>query len=197
VGLSTKGTEIYTKMFPDYYVDPVPYLHGTVNASTGAISKPTTFWRDSYGGGISGIGDLYIARTESDSGSTGKPVINVYSNNNNPKLVVHCDVFMLPACGDSTEHMLFDPTGKYLLFTDENAEHVVVTYVDATDNTLIESGAIIPGFPYGITFSPSGLMLYTLELGNVHSYVFNPHSGLFTAKSAFNDYSVSALIPAK
>jgi hypothetical protein len=104
---------------------------------------------------------------------------------------------MLTACGDSTYNMMFDPTGKYLLFNDSTINQLFVTYVSTPKARLIESGAVIPGLPYLTTFSPSGLMLYTAESGQVLVFVFNPHTGRFTAKTTINDPNIYKLTPAK
>jgi hypothetical protein len=89
------------------------------------------------------------------------------------------------------------PTGKYLRFNDATVGQMVVTYVSVPKTQLIESGAVIPGYPYQVTFSPPGLLLYAINNGQVLSFVFNPHSGLFTAKSAIADSTVNQIIPAK
>lgn len=38
---------------------------------------------------------------------------------------------MLPVCGDNVDSLLFDPTGKYLLFRDETIGEVPILYVSA------------------------------------------------------------------
>jgi hypothetical protein len=201
--LNAKGTEIYTEMVPTTSSGPtsgpVYYLHGSVSALNGTVSTPMVFWGDPTGDGTSGIGDLFIARSEPDSGFSGHPVINVYTNTNNPTLAVHCDISMLAVCADNISHLLFDPTGKYLLFnhTVFTTTDVPILYVNASSKQLVASGATIPGSPYITRFSPSGILLYAAEDSGIFVYVFNPHTGLLTAKSTIGLNSVQQLLPIK
>jgi hypothetical protein len=48
-------------------------------------------------------------------------------------------------------------------------------------------GASIPGDPGLVTFSRSGLLPYAVGGGELLVYVFNPHTGLLTAKSTIAD----------
>jgi hypothetical protein len=196
IGLNTKGTEMYTVKFSVNGGQDNLYLHSSVNPINGAVTGTNYFWQDDLpdGAGPTGIGDLFMAEPWPDS-STGRKAINVYPNAVFPNILIHCDEFMVAACGDSDFQMTFDPTGKYLLFNDYTTNEVPILYVSAPKTQLIASGASIPGVAGLITFSPSGLLLYALQ-GEVLVYVFNPHTGLLTAKSTITDH-VGFLLPIK
>jgi hypothetical protein len=194
--LNAKDTEVITKMRPYFSGGDTYYLRGQISTVTGAITTPKLFWQDTFEGGVTGVGDVFMARSNVDPTSGGN-VIDAYLNAHQPNVLIHCNTFMVQACGDSIYSLMFDPTGKYLLFNDSSTNQLVVIYVSEQKTQLIESGATIPGSPYLTTFSPDGLMLYTLENGQVLFYVFDPHSGLFTAKSAVTDPYVYQLTPAE
>jgi hypothetical protein len=198
LGMNSKGTEIYTALISVHGTEDNFYLHSSVNPTTGAVTSAQYFWQDDLpdGAGYSGIGDLFMAEQWPDS-STGKNAINIYPNAVEPNILIHCDEFMVQACGDANDdNMVFDPTGKYLLFNDYTVNEVPILFVSAPKTQLIASGASIPGNPSNITFSPSGVLLYALNR-EVLVYVFNPHTGLLTAKSTIADPNVYALLPIK
>jgi hypothetical protein len=198
IEMNTKGTEIYTAQYSVHGTEDNFYLHSSVNPTNGAVSSAQYFWQDDLpdGAGFTGIGDLFMAEQWPDS-STGRNAINIYLNAVEPNVLIHCDEFMVAACGDSDFQMVFDPTGKYLLFNDFTTSEVPILFVSAPKTQLIASGASIPGIVGLITFSPTGLLLYGLESGEVLVYVFNPHTGLLTAKSTIADSSVYFLLPIK
>jgi hypothetical protein len=197
IGMNTKGTEMYTAQYPLFGGEDGFYLHASVNPTTGAVSSAQYFWQDNYpaGAGITGIGNLFMAEQFPDS-STGKNAINIYLNAVYPNVLIHCDEFMVQVCGDTDANLLFDPTGKYLLFYDYTINEVPILYVSAVNTNVVASGASIPGAANTITFSPTGLMLYALQ-GDVLVYVFNPHTGLLTAKTTIADPNVNYLLPVK
>jgi hypothetical protein len=198
LGMNTKGTVMYTVQLPVFFGIEATYTRSTVNPTTGAVSGTAHFWQDDYpdGAGVTGIGNLYLAEQWPDP-PTRKYAINIYPNAGGPNVLIRCDEFMVAVCGDQDGNMLFDPTGKYLLFDDFTISEVPILYVSVVNGNVVASGASIPGNAYSITFSPTGLLLYGLERGEVLVYVFNPHSGLLTAKSTIADSSVYALVPIK
>jgi hypothetical protein len=198
LGMNSKGTVIYTVQYPVFGGEDNYYSRSTVNPSTGAVSGFKYFWQDDLpdGAGITGIGNLYLAEQWPDP-PTRKYAINIYPNAGGPNVLIRCDEFMVAVCGDQDGRLLFDPTGKYLLFADFTISEVPILYVSVVNGNVVASGASIPGNAYSITFSPTGLLLYGLERGEVLVYVFNPHSGLLTAKSTIADSSVYALVPIK
>jgi hypothetical protein len=198
VGMNTKGTEMYTVQNPVFGGEDAYYLHSSVNPTNGAVTGTNYFWQDDYpaGAGVTGIGNLYMAEQWPDSG-TGKNAINIYLNAVGPNILIHCDEYMVQVCGDTDGNMVFDPTGKYLLFDDSTISEVPILYVSAANTDLVASGASIPGNAYLVTFSPTGLLLYGWESGEVLVYVFNPHTGLLTAKSTIADLFPTQLLPIK
>jgi hypothetical protein len=197
LGMNTKGTVIYTVQYPVFSGEYAYYTRSTVNPTTGAVSGLQYFWQDDLpdGAGYTGIGDLYMAEQWPDA-ATRRNAINIYLNAVEPNVLIRCDEFMVAACGDSDAQMVFDPTGKYLLFNDFTTSEVPILYVSAVNTNVVASGASIPGIVGLITFSPTGLLLYGLQ-GNVLVYVFNPHTGLLTAKSIIADPNVGSLLPIK
>ncbi len=199
IGMNAKGTVIYTEQLPVFLGEDAFYTHSTVNPTTGAVSGFQYFWQDNYpaGAGATGIGNLYMAEQFPDP-RTGKNAINIYLNAVYPNVLIHCDEFMVQVCGDGRDdNLLFDPTGKYLLFNDWAINEVPILYVSAANTNVVASGASIPGNAYLVTFSPTGLLLYGLESGEVLVYVFNPHTGLLTARTTIADPNVEGLLPVK
>jgi hypothetical protein len=198
-GMNTKGTELYAQYLPwDSMLYSIYYMHSTINPTTGSLSSLAFFWQDDYpsGKGVTGFGDLFMAQS---TGLTSSPeAINVYPNAVYPKVLIHCDINMLRVCSDETYGMVFDPTGKYLLFRDSTIGEVPILYVSAPKSKLIASGASIPGYPTLVKFSPSGILLYAVDSSNILVYVFNSHTGLLTAKTSMpNNDGVAQLLPVK
>jgi hypothetical protein len=71
-----------------------------------------------------------------------------------------------------------------------------VNHTTAVAKKLVQaSGASIPGNSSTVAFSPDGLLVYAVEGKEVLAYVFNPHSGLFTAKSMIKALGVGEILP--
>ena len=82
--------------------------------------------------------------------------------------------------------MWLHPSNAYL-FTDDQSVHAVeILYINVPGRFLVASGASIPGNPSNVTFSPDGLLVYAIEGSQILTYVFNPLSGLLTAKTTIN-----------
>jgi hypothetical protein len=196
-GLNTQGTLMYTTLWPDSFDDSIYHMRSAVNTTTGTVTPPTQYFADdqSSAEGISALSDLFIGRSTGIGG--GGSHIDVWTNSGSPSAVVHCDPSMLLLCGDYNDGLLFDPTGKYLLFNDTATNETPITYVSAPRAQLIASGASIPGTPYITVFSPSGVLLYAAESGGVLVYVFNPHTGLLTARTTIAATGVDQLLPVK
>jgi hypothetical protein len=61
---------------------------------------------------------------------------------------------------------------------------------------LEASGASIPGSPRPApVFSPDGLLVYAIEGSEILVYVFNPHTGLLTARTSISAPGVGAVLP--
>jgi hypothetical protein len=60
---------------------------------------------------------------------------------------------------------------------------------------LKPSGASIPGSPSTVFFSPDELLMYAVEGSEILVYVFNPHSGLLTARTTINAPGVGSIQP--
>jgi hypothetical protein len=46
-----------------------------------------------------------------------------------------------------------------------------------------------------VAFSPDGLLVYAIEGSEILVYVFNPHSGLLTARTTINAPGMSSILP--
>jgi DNA-binding beta-propeller fold protein YncE len=109
---------------------------------------------------------------------------------------------MLQVCGDnitvdSKPHVYFDPSGNYLFVRDNVTNEVSIVYISLTPGKLEASGASIPGNPDNIAFSPSGLLVYAVEGSEILVNVFNPLTGLLTARTSIAAPGVGQILPVK
>jgi hypothetical protein len=72
---------------------------------------------------------------------------------------------------------------------------VPILYISLPLQELEASGAAIPGNPSTVAFTPDGLLVYAIEGSEILVYVFNPHSGLLTARTTINAPGVGAILP--
>src|ERR1700681_2441925 len=73
-----------------------------------------------------------------------------------------------------------------------------ILYINTLKGELEESRAglqSIPGNPSTVAFSPDGLLVYAVEGSEILTYVFNPHSGLLTARTIINAPGVLSILP--
>jgi hypothetical protein len=191
-GMDRQGTKLYTasqqrtggrKSFTHY-------SYSTINAKTGALGKQIGLWSDELDGSKqqqSVFFDALIAQLRHDS--SGNATINIYPNkvgvNPNAPLI-SCTREMLAVCGDNTFDPIIDPSGNYLLFLDDTINETTIVYINPVMKKVQASRASIPGSPFPFVFSPDGLLLYTSGDPNISVYVFNPHSGEFTATGTIN-----------
>jgi DNA-binding beta-propeller fold protein YncE len=110
-------------------------------------------------------------------------------------ILVQCDSSMLMVCGDDLPAVYIHPSDKYLFLADQSTNEVPIVYISTVLSRLEVSGASIPGIPTTVAFSPDGLLVYAIEGSQILVYVFNPHSGLLTARSTINAPGVGTILP--
>jgi hypothetical protein len=107
-----------------------------------------------------------------------------------------CTSSMIVQCGDTFGSSLWlHPSNAYLFLDDESVHAVEILYINLPGQFLVASGASIPGNPSNIAFSPDGLLVYAVEGSEILTYVFNPHSGLLTARTTINAPGVRSILP--
>jgi DNA-binding beta-propeller fold protein YncE len=112
---------------------------------------------------------------------------------------------MLSTCGDTFGDYTtapfgiawMHPSGKYLFFTEVTTREVPIVYISDVLSKLEVSGASIPGIPTTVAFSPDGLLVYAIEGSEILVYVFDPHSGLLTARTTINAPGVGSVLPVR
>ena len=112
-----------------------------------------------------------------------------------PTLLVECDTSTLPLCWDNIYPVYVHPSNKYLFLRDQSTNEVPILYISLPLKQLIPSGASIPGSPSTVAFSPDGLLVYAVEGSEILTYVFNPHSGLLTARTTLNAPGIGSILP--
>jgi hypothetical protein len=191
-GMDSQGTKIYTASRqigggPKAFIH---YSYSTINAKTGALGKQIGFWSDEFDvfkQQQSVFFDALIAQLKHDS--SGDATINIYPNKAgvNPNApLINCTREMLAVCGDSTFDPMIDPSGNYLLFEDDTINETTIVYINSVMKKVQASKGSMPGNSFPLVFSPDGLLLYVSGDPNISVYVFNPHSGEFTATGTIN-----------
>jgi hypothetical protein len=200
--LNTAGTELYTE---DDFVGEghwagANYFVATTNTKTGALGPRTQFWSDDFFDGyFSTFSNPIIAKVYDPQYDLS--TMSISPNHTNPTTPpapsFTCTSTMLLVCGDQIT-VSIHPSNKYLFVADSTTNEVAILYVSATLKKLVASGASIPGLPWpGTFFSPDGLLVYAIEGSEILVYVFNPHSGLLTAKSTISAPGVGQILPVK
>ena len=209
--MNSEGTALYTV---DSYAGPGAYpvqypifYSSAINAKTGLLSKRKLLWynddsdksNENAGGDSTVLGDSILAWNPLSPAGTYN--LDVYSMGANPAPLVKCPAAMLALCGESLVGSVYiHPSQKYLFIYDPSTLETSVVYVSTAKKKLEASGAFIPPTDNmaRIFFSPDGLMVYAVEATPENSleisiYVFDPHTGLFTAHSSIpvaNQYAV-------
>jgi hypothetical protein len=105
----------------------------------------------------------------------------------------------LSVCGDNNgPNIWMHPSSAYIFFYDYSLNEVPILYINTVKDELEESRAglqSIPGNPSTVAFSPDGLLVYAVEGSQILTYVFNPHSGVLTAKTVISSPQVLSLLP--
>jgi hypothetical protein len=187
--MNSKGTELYTvDRFVGYChtcVGP-SYASYAINAKTGLLGPGMVFWSD-ISSPSTYLGDSIFAYNEY--------TLDVYSMGPDPTLLVQCDVTMLMVCADDISPIYIHPSDKFLFLVDQSTNEVPILYISLPLAKLEPSGASIPGSPSTVFFSPDGLLVYAIEGSDILVYVFNPHSGLLTARTMINAPGLGAILP--
>jgi hypothetical protein len=191
-GMDSQGTKLYTE-FRQIVGGPKTFIHysySTINAKTGALGKQIGFWSDEFDVSKqqqSVFFDALIAQLKHDSSGNG--TINIYPNKAgvNPNApLIKCTREMLAVCGDGSFSPMIDPSGNYLVFGDSTIDETTIVYINSVMKKVQASRASIPGYSPPLVFSPDGLLLYGSGNPDISVYVFNPHSGEFTANGTIN-----------
>jgi hypothetical protein len=186
--VNSKGTELYTEDFWAGFchtcVEP-SYYYSNINAKTGLLSPRVYFWADD---------DTDAGSFFSDSILVYDP-FGVYSMGPKPSLLAPCDPSTLAVCGDYIYPVYIHPSDKYIFLADQTLNEVPILYISVPKAELEPSGASIPGIPTAVAFSPDGLLVYAVEGNEILVYVFNPHSGLLTARTSISAPGVGKILP--
>jgi hypothetical protein len=198
-GMSSKGTKLYTGALwvAGGTKTGTTYFYSTINAKSGALGKQIPFWDDDLGKETetSAFSDAMIAQTNIKNAPNSS--ISIFPNAVFPRPLIACTSAMLRECGDSFTYVApwIHPSGKYLLFSDDTMNETPIVYINGPLKKLQSSGASIPGLPPTVAFSPDGLLVYAVEGSEILVYVFDPHSGKFTANSTINAPGVNTILP--
>jgi hypothetical protein len=197
-GINHKGTELYTDVV--YLNDAgVSYYSRAINSTTGALGKPvymTSDGRKSPYYSFSAFGDTAIVQIYLNT------VNSIYVIPNPTSTVkfqpIRCFSTMALECGDSIGPSIWmHPSSAYIFFYDQTTNEVPILYISTTKELLEPSGATIPGQPNPVMFSPDGLLVYAVEGNEILVYVFNPHTGLLTARTSISAPGVGVILPAQ
>jgi hypothetical protein len=190
-GFNTAGSRFYAHQYV-YDENGNNFISYSVNPKTGSLSNMTYFWYDGFltnpGVFASTIGDKLIALAFNKS--DGENGINIYQNGPDAQAtdpIISCTSSMLALCDDRTI-AAFHPSGAYLFVTDYTKNEAPIVYISTVKKELEVSGASIPGVPRILTFSPDGSLVFALVSTatgeQILVYVFNPHTGLLTNRTA-------------
>jgi hypothetical protein len=195
-GMDSKGTKLYTGV-TGWYGEYYSYF--PINAKTGALGAPVPFWSDDYSAqysATSAFSDSLIAQVNNGNGFDANYInIGQIGANLANAWLFACDATMLIVCGDSAYNLWMHPSGKYIFVADQTTNEVPILYISTLLSKLVPSGASIPGIPRMLGFSPDGLLVYAVEGPQILTYVFNPHSGLLTARTTINAPGAFSILP--
>jgi DNA-binding beta-propeller fold protein YncE len=160
------------------------YFVATINPTTGSVGPRVQFYSDDFFDGyFSVFSDPIIAQVYDPQYIPS--AIKIFPNPTNPPISpapnINCTAAMLLVCGDQIS-VSIHPSNKYLFVADQTTNEVAILYISAVLQTLVPSGASIPGLA-SVAFSPDGLLVYAAENNEILVYVFNPHTGLLTART--------------
>jgi hypothetical protein len=204
-GMNSKGTKLYTAAHDVLtgVEGTYHYSYSTINAKTGALGTPIAFWSDTVDSSKqqnSAFSDSLIAQVAETFDTGGSFFINLYPNKAgvNPNApLINCTSAMLLVCGDSTSNPVLHPSGKYLFFYDQSINQQTIVYLNTVLKKFEATGASIPGPSLPVVFSRDGSLVYAVVNTEILVYVFNPHSGLLTAKSTINAPGLIQIVPAR
>jgi hypothetical protein len=188
--VNSRGTELYTT---DIFHGPChtclgpSYFSSTIDAKTGLLSPRVYFWSDSTHPSSFFGGKIFVYDEFS---------FNVYTMGVEPRsLIAGCDASILLVCGDHLQSVFIHPSNNYLFLLDDTTNEVPILYVSAFLKKLNATGSTIPGFPSLIAFSSDGLLVYAAEGKEILVHVFNPHTGMLTARTSIAVKGVDAMLP--
>jgi hypothetical protein len=189
--LNSKGTELYTT---DTFHGPChtclgpSYFASGVNLKTGLLSPRVYFWSDSTRPSSFFGGRIFVYDEFS---------VKVFSLGAPRSLIAGCDASVLLVCGDHLQSVYVHPSNNYLFLLDDTTNEVPILYVSAPLKKLKATGATIPGFPSLLAFSSDGLLVYAAENKEILVHVFNPHTGLLTARTSIAVKGVNSIVAAQ
>jgi hypothetical protein len=204
-GMNSRGTKLYTAAHDALtgVEGTYHYSYSTINAKTGALGKQIGFWSDTVDESKqqnSVFSDSLIAQVVETFDSSGSFFINLYPNKAgvNPNApLINCTSGMLAFCGDGALNPVIHPSGKYLFFYDQSINQQTIIYINTALKKFQATGASIPGPSLPVVFSRDGLLVYAVVNTEILVYVFNPRSGLFTAKSTINAPGLIQIVPSE
>jgi hypothetical protein len=159
------------------------YYSSAINAKTGLLSPRAYFYASPLVLGDS----IFVV-------GASRPPITVFSTSAQDVLV-QCDSSMLMVCGDDLSAVYIHPSDKYLFLADQSTNEVPIVYISTVLKKLEPSGASIPGIPSTVAFSRDGLLVYAVEGSEILVYVFNPHTGLLTARTIIKATGIGSILP--
>jgi hypothetical protein len=190
-GMDSKGTTLRFKQ--QIVGGMLLYYRSTINLKTGALGRQRPFWRDDdyYQKQRSVFSDSLLVQLN----ALGAPNATITIAQNGLPLF-ECTQYTVPAyCGDSLQQIWMHTSGAYIFSYDYTLNETPIFYISLPNQELLASGASIPGQPDKLAFSPDGLLVYAVEGSEILTYVFNPHSGLLTARTTINAPGVGAILP--
>jgi hypothetical protein len=195
LSMTNKGAKLYfAQLYRQTDWAGTNYYESNVNATTGSLGSLAFFSQDDdyYYNQKSVIGSSVVAQQYNN----GAPNSFININPLNGARSFICDSSMAVQCGDNFGKSLWlHPSNAYLFLDDVSVHAVEILYINQPGQFLVASGASIPGNPSNVTFSPDGLLVYAVEGSQIFTYVFNPHSGLLTAKTTISAPGVLSLLP--
>jgi hypothetical protein len=194
-GMDSKGRKLYLE---SQYIGPghkgFDYLDAPIDAKTGVLGSQVDFWNENRNE-HSVFSDSLTALTHPNLFILINPNL---SNPNAPRTFFSCSSSMVVICGDNNHRLWMHPSGAYIFVADQTLNEVTILYISLPLQKLEESHAglqSIPGIPAEVAFSPDGLLVYAQEDSEILVYVFNPHSGVLTAKTAIKAPGVLSILP--
>jgi hypothetical protein len=172
----------------------VDYYESSINPTTGALGTPFFFWQDDQTSTtqVSVFADTLTAQVNVPVSKISS--ISIYRKAASP---FTCYSSMVSVCGDIIYPFPVHPSKAYLFVKDYTLNEVSILYINLISQQLVASRASIPGEPQIIAYSPDGLLVYAVEKSHILTYVFNPHSGLLTARTTIKAPGVWSILPWK
>jgi hypothetical protein len=189
-GMNGTGTKLYSAKTLAYGPDSssgTQYSYSTINAKTGMLGGQVPFWFDNAYPEIdyTVFSDALIAEVHNETYNPGQPnEITISSNSDTPNTLITCTAAYVQMCGDNNAGLWMHPSGKYIFVKDESTYEEPILYISTALKRLVPSGSSIPGGAYWVAFSADGLLVFAVENNEILVYVFNPHTGLLTARTS-------------